>query len=95
MSKTAIELAKEYANEMYPLSGNETEKELGIIGRDRIHLEIAFNAGFKAASQLQQQERDIQCKCSREEKTGYVQINCCNLCGLPEEEWWTQSPNTK
>ena len=30
----------------------------------------------------------ISCVCPNEIKTGTVSINCCNLCGKPDEDWW-------
>lgn len=30
----------------------------------------------------------IQCVCDNEIKTGTVSINCCNICGKPDEDWW-------
>jgi hypothetical protein len=30
----------------------------------------------------------IRCSCHEEDKTGTVKIDCCNICGLPDEEWW-------
>lgn len=30
----------------------------------------------------------ISCVCPNEIKTGTVSIDCCNLCGKPDEDWW-------
>lgn len=29
----------------------------------------------------------ISCVCPNEIKTGTVSIDCCNICGKPDEEW--------
>ena len=30
----------------------------------------------------------IRCSCKEDDKTGTVKVDCCNICGLPDEEWW-------
>lgn len=30
----------------------------------------------------------ISCGCPNEIKTGTVSIDCCNICGKPDEDWW-------
>ena len=30
----------------------------------------------------------VGCVCPNEIKTGTVSINCCNICGKRDEEWW-------
>jgi hypothetical protein len=32
----------------------------------------------------------ISCVCPNEIKTGTVAIHCCNLCGKPDEDWWSK-----
>lgn len=32
---------------------------------------------------------NIGCQCSNEIKTGTTSIHCCNICGKPDEEFWT------
>lgn len=33
--------------------------------------------------------KDIGCKC--EDSIGWSEIKCCNICGLPTEEFWTKN----
>jgi len=33
------------------------------------------------------------CKCNNEIKTGQTSIMCCNVCGLPDEQWWQVPAN--
>lgn len=30
----------------------------------------------------------MKCKCDPEIKTGQTSVMCCNICGLPDEEFW-------
>jgi len=32
---------------------------------------------------------DISCKCTEADKHGDTTIRCCNECGLPVEDFWT------
>jgi hypothetical protein len=32
----------------------------------------------------------LSCHCSNEIKTGTLSIDCCNICGRPEEDWWSK-----
>jgi len=32
--------------------------------------------------------KNIGCKCKEEDKHGWTEVKCCNLCGLPIEEFW-------
>jgi len=39
---------------------------------------------------LEDQLKDIACKCTAEEKHGWTTIKCCNHCGKSTEEFWTK-----
>ena len=32
----------------------------------------------------------LACQCSNEIKTGTLSIDCCNICGRPDEDWWSK-----
>jgi hypothetical protein len=32
----------------------------------------------------------LACHCSNEIKTGTLSIDCCNICGRPDEDWWSK-----
>jgi hypothetical protein len=32
----------------------------------------------------------LACDCSNEIKTGTLSIDCCNICGRPDEDWWSK-----
>lgn len=32
----------------------------------------------------------MYCGCNNEQKTGWTKIKCCNVCGKPDEEFWTK-----
>jgi hypothetical protein len=32
----------------------------------------------------------LACDCSNEIKTGTLSIDCCNICGRPDEDWWNK-----
>lgn len=35
------------------------------------------------------------CICHNSEKTGQTSVMCCNVCGLPDEDFWQPSPSTE
>lgn len=37
----------------------------------------------------------MKCKCKPEETIGTIQVHCCNICGNPTEEWFTNTINYK
>jgi hypothetical protein len=43
---------------------------------------------FKWTMKQLRQPPVISCVCPNEIKTGTVSIDCCNLCGKPDEDWW-------
>ena len=34
--------------------------------------------------------KEIKCQCDNEIKTGQTSVMCCNVCGLPDEKFWTK-----
>lgn len=34
-------------------------------------------------------KKEIKCQCDNEIKTGQTSVMCCNICGLPDEKFWT------
>lgn len=45
-----------------------------------------MKSSFKAG------KRQIQCTCDNEIKTGQTSVMCCNICGKPDEHWWSNGP---
>ncbi len=36
--------------------------------------------------------KDIKCECDNEIKTGQTSVMCCNICGKPDEYFWSTGP---
>jgi hypothetical protein len=35
-------------------------------------------------------KEDLKCSCDNEIKTGQTSVMCCNICGKPDEKFWTK-----
>lgn len=44
---------------------------------------------WRVLSKEQPKKEFIGCTCPQEIKPGQTQISCCNICGKPDEEFWT------
>ncbi len=37
-------------------------------------------------------KKEIKCDCDNEIKTGQTSVMCCNICGKPDEDFWSTGP---
>ena len=56
-------------------------------------LKIQSRALQDAVNELQSQleKQSIKCQCKEEAKTGQTSVMCCNICGLPDEDFWIKN----
>ncbi len=84
-----IEKVKEYLINDYPETINEAavwgtqNKGKSYSGKEVSEM---MKSSFKAG------KRQIQCTCDNEIKTGQTSVMCCNICGKPDEHWWSNGP---
>lgn len=77
----------EYKPENKEYTGQEVEFDISYILSD-------FNGLHKDFVVLGLQDRRIGCKCRQNQKHGTTSIDCCNRCGKPTEEFWTNKNYT-
>jgi hypothetical protein len=63
--------------------------QFGVSEKANYEIQKLFDKAIKeAVTEALRQQPVISCVCPNEIKTGTVSIDCCNLCGKPDEDWW-------
>jgi hypothetical protein len=66
---------------------NALEERISIMGQGKVYsgkevsemMKASYKAGYK----------EIKCNCDNEIKTGQTSVMCCNICGKPDEKFWS------
>jgi hypothetical protein len=63
--------------------------QFGVSEKANYEIQKLFDKAIKeAVTEALRQPPVISCVCPNEIKTGTVSIDCCNVCGKPDEDWW-------
>lgn len=82
--KEQIKLIEDY------ISGTEKAGKLMVNDYSIKNVEFHLNI-LKGVKTSLNKLKNIKCTCPEENQTGTSTVKCCNVCGLPVEEFWTKN----
>jgi hypothetical protein len=103
--REAIELPDEVKKRLMDLFERFMPKEVALDNYKQMAMYEAYHLikGSAFTEQRAVETRNIKCQCKPDEKHGQTSVMCCNDCGLPDEDFWsngigaekcTHDPNT-
>lgn len=87
--KEAVTLLQE-VKDGYLNPTSKIDKAISIIKESKLYTGKEVTEMMKAS--FRAGKRKMKCECHNEIKTGQTSVMCCNICGKPDETFWTNEP---